>query len=207
MLVLTCGIFQAPHERMAYRCSYCGIIFDSISHRERHEQRHKVSNTDDDSIILNVVFSRTMTLSSVKTVIKCSRMRRIWDITTRRITSYRTHGRKESGRRGKSIIWKRWDHILEWLNHYLTLAGEWQEGQKGATEVPLPHVRHPCHVCPHRSQVWNFIYFPALYICNIDIGQPRHSRSPAFFQADWLPTQFLRETYYYKSPTFLVSME
>ena len=35
---------QAPHERMAYRCSFCGIIFDSISHRERHEQRHKVSS-------------------------------------------------------------------------------------------------------------------------------------------------------------------
>ena len=29
---------------MAYRCSFCGIIFDSISHRERHEQRHKVSS-------------------------------------------------------------------------------------------------------------------------------------------------------------------
>jgi len=35
----------APHERMAYRCSYCGIIFDSISHRERHEQRHKDNDT------------------------------------------------------------------------------------------------------------------------------------------------------------------
>merc|ERR1719336_331915 len=31
----------SPQERMAYRCSFCGIIFDSISHRERHEQRHK----------------------------------------------------------------------------------------------------------------------------------------------------------------------
>ena len=31
----------SPAERMAYRCSFCGIIFDSISHRERHEQRHK----------------------------------------------------------------------------------------------------------------------------------------------------------------------
>eukprot|EP00088_Acartia_fossae_P007779 TRINITY_DN13649_c0_g1_i1.p1 TRINITY_DN13649_c0_g1~~TRINITY_DN13649_c0_g1_i1.p1 ORF type:complete len:359 (-),score=60.81 TRINITY_DN13649_c0_g1_i1:215-1240(-) len=30
----------APSERLAYRCSYCGIIFDSISHRERHEKRH-----------------------------------------------------------------------------------------------------------------------------------------------------------------------
>merc|ERR550519_2902851 len=36
---------QAPHERMAYRCSFCGIIFDSISHRERHEQRHKDNDT------------------------------------------------------------------------------------------------------------------------------------------------------------------
>ena len=35
----------APHKRMAYRCSYCGIIFDSISHRERHEQRHKDNDT------------------------------------------------------------------------------------------------------------------------------------------------------------------
>jgi len=31
----------APSERVSYRCSFCGIIFDSISHRERHEQRHK----------------------------------------------------------------------------------------------------------------------------------------------------------------------
>ena len=35
----------SPQERMAYRCSYCGIIFDSISHRERHEQRHKDNDT------------------------------------------------------------------------------------------------------------------------------------------------------------------
>ena len=30
---------------MAYRCLFFGIIFDSISHRERHEQRHKDNNT------------------------------------------------------------------------------------------------------------------------------------------------------------------
>lgn len=36
----------APHERQAYRCSYCYIIFDSISHRKRHEQRHKVTGRD-----------------------------------------------------------------------------------------------------------------------------------------------------------------
>jgi len=35
----------SPQERMAYRCSFCGIIFDSISHRERHEQRHKDNDT------------------------------------------------------------------------------------------------------------------------------------------------------------------
>ena len=35
----------SPQERMAYRCTYCGIIFDSISHRERHEQRHKAATT------------------------------------------------------------------------------------------------------------------------------------------------------------------
>jgi len=35
----------APSERQAYRCSFCGIIFDSISHRERHEQRHKDNDT------------------------------------------------------------------------------------------------------------------------------------------------------------------
>jgi len=35
----------APDERQAYRCSYCGIIFDSVSHRERHEQRHKDNDT------------------------------------------------------------------------------------------------------------------------------------------------------------------
>jgi len=35
----------APFERKAYRCSYCNIIFDSISHRERHEQRHKDNDT------------------------------------------------------------------------------------------------------------------------------------------------------------------
>merc|ERR1719189_1810921 len=35
----------SPQERMAYRCSFCNIIFDSISHRERHEQRHKDNDT------------------------------------------------------------------------------------------------------------------------------------------------------------------
>ena len=28
-------------QKFYFRCSFCGIIFDSISHRERHEQRHK----------------------------------------------------------------------------------------------------------------------------------------------------------------------
>ena len=32
-------------QKFYFRCSFCGIIFDSISHRERHEQRHKDNDT------------------------------------------------------------------------------------------------------------------------------------------------------------------
>ena len=32
-------------QKFYLRCSFCGIIFDSISHRERHEQRHKDNDT------------------------------------------------------------------------------------------------------------------------------------------------------------------
>ena len=32
-------------QKFYFRWSFCGIIFDSISHRERHEQRHKDNDT------------------------------------------------------------------------------------------------------------------------------------------------------------------
>ena len=31
-----------PEERKDYRCSYCGIMFDTIKLRQRHEERHQV---------------------------------------------------------------------------------------------------------------------------------------------------------------------
>ena len=88
LLYSNAQIDQAPHERMAYRCSFCGIIFDSISHRERHEQRHKVLIFTISSIGVYKQPFRTMTHLSVKTATRCSKMRRTWGITTKPITSF-----------------------------------------------------------------------------------------------------------------------
>ena len=37
--------YLVVQQKFYFRCSFCGIIFDSISHRERHEQRHKDNDT------------------------------------------------------------------------------------------------------------------------------------------------------------------
>ena len=83
---------------MAYRCSFCGIIFDSISHRERHEQRHKVSSCKSLALFAFGVKCqgyapycslRTTTHLNAKTATRCSKTRRTWDTTTKLITSFR----------------------------------------------------------------------------------------------------------------------
>ena len=171
---------QAPHERMAYRCSFCGIIFDSISHRERHEQRHKVSSCNSLALFaLGVKCQgyvpycsfRTTTHLNAKTATRCSKTRRTWDTTTKPITSFRIRKRRQHLESKSLLLQIRFGRILlrqeknifhselsnlDFACIYFYLINPTRkatERQKGPSEVPLPHVWHPCHVCPHCTQV------------------------------------------------------
>ena len=163
---------------MAYRCSFCGIIFDSISHRERHEQRHKVSSCKSLALFAFGVKCqgyvpycsfRTTTHLNAKTATRCSRMRRTWDITTKPITSFRIRKRRQYLGSQSLLLQIRFKTFSLRSKHISFLAQEFrmcmhifiqviplgkrQERQEGPSEVSLPHVWYPCHVRPHRTQV------------------------------------------------------
>ena len=112
---------------------------------------------------------RTTTHLNAKTATRCSRMRRTWDITTKPITSFRIRKRRQHLESQSLLLQIRFKTFSLWDKHMSFLAQEFrmcmhifiqliplgkrQERQEGPSEVPLPHVWHPCHVCPHCTQV------------------------------------------------------
>ena len=112
---------------------------------------------------------RTTTRLNARTATRCSRMRRTWDITTKPITSFRIRKRRQHLGSQSLLLQIRFKTLCLWDKHISFLAqefrmcmhifiqviplGKLQERQEGPSEVPLPHVWHPCHVRPHRTKV------------------------------------------------------
>ena len=113
---------------------------------------------------------RTTTHLNAKTATRCSKTRRTWDTTTKPITSFRIRKRRQHLESKSLLLQIRFGRILlrqeknifhselsnlefACIYFYLIPPGKRQERQKGPSEVPLPHVWHPCHVCPHCTQV------------------------------------------------------
>ena len=112
---------------------------------------------------------RTTTHLNAKTATRCSKTRRTWDTTTKPITSFRIRKRRQHLESQSLLLQIRFKTFSLRSKHMSFLAQEFrmcmhifiqlippgkrQERQEGPSEVPLPHVWHPCHVRPHCTQV------------------------------------------------------